>query len=43
MARPLDQRWAQIAGIALIVVTSFVVLRPFIAPIAWAAILAYAS
>jgi predicted PurR-regulated permease PerM len=43
MAGPLDQRWAQIAGIALIVVTSFVVLRPFIAPIAWAAILAYAS
>src|SRR5437660_11325497 len=43
MAGPLERRWAQIAGIALIVVTSFVVLRPFITPIAWAAILAYAS
>jgi len=39
----LEQRWAQIAGVALIVLTSFVVLRPFFAPIAWAAILAYAS
>ena len=43
MIGPLERRWAQIAGIALIVVTSFVVLRPFITPIAWAAILAYAS
>src|SRR5437016_12580814 len=43
MAGPLERRWAQIAGIALIVVTSFVVLRPFLVPIAWAAILAYAS
>ena len=43
MAGPLERRWAQIAGIALIVVTSYVVLRPFITPIAWAAILAYAS
>lgn len=33
----------QVAGVALIVVTSFAVLRPFIAPIAWAGILAYAS
>src|SRR5439155_1033900 len=39
----LEQRWAQIAGVALIVLTSFVVLRPFLVPIAWAAILAYAS
>lgn len=39
----LEQRWAQIAGVALIALTSFVVLRPFFAPIAWAAILAYAS
>jgi predicted PurR-regulated permease PerM len=39
----LKQRWAQIAGVALIVLTSFLVLRPFIVPIAWAAILAYAS
>jgi predicted PurR-regulated permease PerM len=39
----LERRWAQIAGVALIVLTSFVVLRPFIVPIAWAAILAYAS
>jgi predicted PurR-regulated permease PerM len=39
----LEKRWAQIAGVALIVLTSFVVLRPFFVPIAWAAILAYAS
>jgi predicted PurR-regulated permease PerM len=39
----LEQRWAQIAGVALIVLTSFIVLRPFFVPIAWAAILAYAS
>ena len=43
MTGPLEQRWAQIAGIALIVLTSFMVLRPFFTPIAWAAILAYAS
>jgi predicted PurR-regulated permease PerM len=43
MSRPLERRWAQIAGIALIALTSFAVLRPFITPIAWAAILAYAS
>ena len=43
MTGPLEQRWAQIAGIALIVATSFIVLRPFVVPIAWAAILAYAS
>jgi predicted PurR-regulated permease PerM len=43
MTGPLEQRWAQIVGIALIAATSFVVLRPFITPIAWAAILAYAS
>lgn len=38
-----ERRWAQIAGIGLIVLTSFVVLRPFVVPVAWAAILAYAS
>ena len=43
MTRTVEQRWAQIAGIGLIVLTSFLVLRPFIVPIAWAAILAYAS
>lgn len=43
MTGPLEQRWAQIAGIALIALTSFMVLRPFFTPIAWAAILAYAS
>ncbi len=43
MTGPFEQRWAQIAGIALIVATSFIVLRPFLVPIAWAAILAYAS
>ena len=43
MTGPPEQRWAQIVGIALIVVTSFLVLRPFVTPIAWAAILAYAS
>ena len=43
MTAPLERRWAQIAGIALIALTSFAVLRPFITPIAWAAILAYAS
>ena len=39
----LERRWAQLAGVALIVLTSLVVLRPFIVPIAWAAVLAYAS
>src|SRR4029434_2754533 len=43
MSGPVERRWAQIAGVALIVVTSFLVLRPFFVPIAWAAILAYAS
>ena len=43
MNDPLEQRWAQIVGIVLIVVVSFFVLRPFFTPIAWAAILAYAS
>jgi predicted PurR-regulated permease PerM len=43
MTGPLERRWAQIVGIALIVVTSLLVLRPFVTPIAWAAILAYAS
>ncbi len=43
MNGPLERRWAQIAGVALIVVTSFLVMRPFFVPMAWAAILAYAS
>lgn len=37
------QRWVQIAGVTLIVLASLLVLRPFLVPIAWAAILAYAS
>jgi predicted PurR-regulated permease PerM len=38
-----ERRWAQIAGVGLIVLTSLLVLRPFLVPVAWAAILAYAS
>ncbi|PYN78604.1 MAG: AI-2E family transporter [Candidatus Rokuibacteriota bacterium] len=37
------QRWAQLAGVALIALTSLIVLRPFLVPVAWAAILAYAT
>jgi predicted PurR-regulated permease PerM len=38
-----DGRWVKIAGAALIVLASLVVLRPFLVPAAWAAILAFAS
>src|SRR3989442_14741724 len=38
-----DRRWVKIAGAALIVLASLVVLRPFLVPAAWAAILAFAS
>src|SRR5437899_11139596 len=39
----MERQWAQSAGIGLMAWSSFAVLRPFITPIAWAAILAYAS
>src|SRR5437867_12851986 len=38
-----DGRWVKIAGAALIVLAALVVLRPFLVPAAWAAILAFAS
>jgi predicted PurR-regulated permease PerM len=37
------QRWAELAGYGLILALALYVLSPFLAPIAWAAILAYAS
>jgi predicted PurR-regulated permease PerM len=37
------QRWAELAGYALIVGLALFILRPFLVPITWAAILAYAS
>jgi predicted PurR-regulated permease PerM len=37
------QRWAELAGYGLIVGLALLVLRPFLVPITWAAILAYTS
>src|SRR2546430_7738403 len=37
------QRWVQLAGYTLIIATALAVLRPFLVPIAWAAILAFAT
>ncbi len=37
------QRWAQLVAAAVVVGVALYVMRPFLAPIAWAAILAYAS
>ena len=39
----MNQRWVEIAGYALIVGVALFVLRPFLVPLAWAAILAYAT
>ena len=39
----MSQRWVEIAGYALIVGVALLVLRPFLVPLAWAAILAYAT
>src|SRR2546422_5820409 len=36
------QRWVQLAGYALIIATALAVRRPFLVPLAWAAILAFA-
>jgi len=37
------QRWGQVAALALLIVAGLAILRPFLIPIAWAAILAMAS
>src|SRR5207247_1741939 len=37
------QRWVQLAGYALIVGAALMVLSPFLVPLAWAAILAFAT
>src|SRR2546425_3857024 len=37
------QRWVQLAGYALIVGAALTVLSPFLVPLAWAAILAFAT
>src|SRR2546430_16929705 len=37
------QRWVQLAGYTLIMPPALAVLRPLLAPIAWAAILAFAT
>src|SRR5712691_2003425 len=37
------QRWVQLAGYTLIIGTALAVLRPFLVPLAWAAILAFAT
>src|SRR3972149_439665 len=43
METPGRQRGAELAGTALIVGAALLVLRPFLVPIAWAAVLAFAS
>ena len=43
MTTPGSQRWAELAGTALIIGAALLVLRPFLVPIAWAAVLAFAS
>jgi predicted PurR-regulated permease PerM len=37
------QRWVQLGALALLVALAIAVLRPFLVPVAWAAILAYAT
>src|SRR5437667_8650510 len=37
------QRWVQLAGYTLIIGTALTVLSPFLVPLAWAAILAFAT
>src|SRR3989442_7912834 len=37
------ERWVQLAGYALIVGAALMVLSPFLVPLAWAAILAFAT
>src|SRR5256885_6682952 len=37
------QRWVQLAGYTLIIATALAVLRPFLVPLAWAAILVFAT
>jgi predicted PurR-regulated permease PerM len=37
------QRWVQLGALALLVALALAVLRPFLVPVAWAAILAYAT
>ncbi|MBI4588669.1 MAG: AI-2E family transporter [Candidatus Rokubacteria bacterium] len=37
------QRWVQLGALALLIALALAVLRPFIVPVAWAAILAYAT
>src|SRR5881409_159025 len=37
------QRWVQLAGYTLIIATALAVLRPLLVPLAWAAILAFAT
>ena len=43
MTTPGSQRWAELAGTALIIGAALLVLWPFVVPIGWAAILAFAS
>src|SRR3989338_5009736 len=43
METPGRRRGAELAGPALIVGAALLVLRPFLVPIAWAAVLAFAS
>ena len=43
MTTPGSQRWAELAGTALIIGAALLVLRPFLVPIGWAVILAFAS
>lgn len=37
------QRWVQLGALALLIALALAVLRPFLVPVAWAAILAYAT
>lgn len=41
--RSRGQRWLQLAALALLIGTAVAIFRPFLVPLAWAAILAYAT
>ena len=38
-----DQRWLELGVLALLIATAVAIFRPFLVPLAWAAILVYAT
>ena len=40
---PRGQRWLELGALALLIATAVAIFRPFLVPLAWAAILAYAT